>query len=537
MAVSMIMAQPASMVADDAVGNPMSCQPGVKQNGLFGSILAGLPDSGNPAKNVISAENALDKMESKSGADVKDTDNEGLEALMSQQLASMNGIPVAGNSPIGLMKGAANRLDQAILHISTGGEPSFSASQLEEIRSAAGELEQGLKELAEQLKPELSKQANQGKAGIGEKSLKRMSDKFDELTNLINAAVNPVNGKTEPDPGKMEISGAGGGGSGGNENVSQIMSSLQSTVGQCKDLIRQNQIDRILAPSDKPLEKQSLASADMKNPVDDNPAATGKETGKLFGIKMSDYTKNAGRSNSLSVPAEGKVSGPTANTEGVAPAGNNEAFPKVEISSGDSSSHGGFMKENGDAFRNLADAGKGNLNTTSVNTGIRSFEITVQMDGQSRDAVAELSRPVSHEQIITQIREKLAATPVDGDISRITLKLHPEELGELRVSMKMENQSLKVDIITDSRNVRDALMNNMDSLKETLSRQNISMERFNVLAGGGFGNGDNYREWRQSAQNNLPNPLRQHYGFADEASEKTAAYLDASDNSLIDLRL
>ena len=68
---------------------------------------------------------------------------------------------------------------------------------------------------------------------------------------------------------------------------------------------------------------------------------------------------------------------------------------------------------------------------------------------------------------------------MDGSI---TLKLHPEELGELKINMRMEDQHLKVEITTQNQSVKDALMQNLDILKETLSRQNISMERFDVTA-------------------------------------------------------
>jgi len=85
--------------------------------------------------------------------------------------------------------------------------------------------------------------------------------------------------------------------------------------------------------------------------------------------------------------------------------------------------------------------------------------------------------------ITNQIREKLDAGGLGADNGQVTLKLHPEELGELKINMRMENQHLKVEITAQNPSVKDALMQNLDSLKETLSRQNIAMDRFDVSAG------------------------------------------------------
>jgi flagellar hook-length control protein FliK len=556
MAVSLNIAQPANMTLEDAVGSQMNTQTGVRQNGLFDSIFAGFSDSGNQTRSAGAGEDADSKTEVKGGGDEKEVAGECLAALMRQltmsfqsaeetrpaEITSAEGKStgkeefvqqVSDKSLTGMMTSAANRLGQAITDISAEGKSLFSGPQLEEIRRTVGELEQAASELADQGEPVLPKEGNQGKEGVSKKSLKRISEKLDELMSLMCAAANPVPGKGEPDPGKMDISGDFANGAKENENARQIISSMQSAIEQCKDLMTQKQTDQTLIESDPSDKKQLFASPDKAVGTEDSQAITKVGDGKLFSNKAPGNAKPGEHPVSLSMPVAGKDSNP----EGTSPAENKPTFPNVEAVLGDSSSSGEFSKGNGEAIRNPAENGKGNMTSTNVNMGIRSFEVTVQSQEQFQNAVSELSRPVSHEQIMAQVSDKLAATPSGGDISRITLKLHPEDLGELKISMKMESQSLKVDIVTENRNVRDALMQNMDSLKETLSRQNISMERFNVLTGGGYGNGDNYREWRQTAQNDVPNPFRQHYGFAEEKSEKIAGYLDSADNSLIDLRL
>ena len=118
-----------------------------------------------------------------------------------------------------------------------------------------------------------------------------------------------------------------------------------------------------------------------------------------------------------------------------------------------------------------------------------STTLFVHGQGEARTREAStLSNPAndgklpSPEQICHQVREKLESGDYGSNKSSITLKLHPEELGELRINLRMEELRLKVDIVTENRSVKEALMQNLDALKDTLSRQNISMDLFNVSA-------------------------------------------------------
>jgi flagellar hook-length control protein FliK len=103
--------------------------------------------------------------------------------------------------------------------------------------------------------------------------------------------------------------------------------------------------------------------------------------------------------------------------------------------------------------------------------------------------------------------------------------------------MKMENHRLKVEIVAENQNVKDALVHHLDTLKDTLSRQNIAMDRFNVLTGGGGNSSGSYREWRHTGQNAQPNPFVRFSGFSEETPQSNISYLDSSENSMVDLRL
>ena len=302
-------------------------------------------------------------------------------------------------------------------------------------------------------------------------------------------------------------------------------------------------VDTILQPKkdlDLPHAKQQLfeiASTEGKG-GNEQVVATGMEDNRDFSrVRTQHHGKHD--ENGLQTPQALGVNDPeqSIRTEKPESSGKSIDFDKIEVTFGDSSAPGDFSEKSGESPMNSPDNGKGNIKFADVNSGMRSTEISTQTQAQSQNAVSEPSRPVSHEQILSQVREKLAGQRSNGDSSRITMRLNPEQLGELQVNMKMENQRLKVEIIAENQTVKEALMQNMDSLKETLSRQNIAMERFNVLTGGGGGSGESYRDWRHTGQNAQPNPFMRFSGFSEDTSESNISYLDSAENSMVDLRL
>ena len=573
MAVSMNIALPVAANADEPVGSPMNSQSGARQNGLFGSIFAGLSDSDKQQKTASAGENEAGKADAKDGGYLNEAGGENIGALMRQLDMGLQseekikplevGSNEAGYSGkeqltpqvsdrmnVVMLKKAVNMFGRAVTDVSSDGKEESSVLQQEDMGLVANELKQAFGEMSGEGKSVPPKEGKQGKTA---ESLNRKSENPDELASLMYVAGNPPAGIGKPDQGMPDIPGNIGSGPEENGKVSQILSYMQSPVGQGKDPAGQKQADGVPETAERQdinrLSNFQIGKASALSERNELFAPSDKKTGaenptdvtkmndvKLFAARTPENAKVGDRPLSLATPVETKDSRPAANSEGTAAAGNKPLSADVEAVFHDSSPSGGFAKENGDGLRNQNDSGKTNTTPADVNMGIRSFDVTVQSHDQSQNTVSEISRPVSHEQILEQVREKLAAVSTNGDVSRITLKLHPEDLGEIRVSMKMENQSLKVDIVAENRDVRDALMHNMDSLKETLSRQNISMERFSVFTGGGYGSGENYREWKQTAQNAVPNSMKQNYGIIEETTGKDAGYLDSSDNSLIDVR-
>ena len=119
--------------------------------------------------------------------------------------------------------------------------------------------------------------------------------------------------------------------------------------------------------------------------------------------------------------------------------------------------------------------------------------------GQKESPINDMS-----ENVFRQVKEVLVNREVKAGNEQITMKLSPEHLGELTLNFKMENQQLRVEIVAANRGVRDSLMQQADNLKESLARQNITMESFDVVTSNGQrGFEQNDRGWKQLAQQNF----------------------------------
>ncbi len=194
---------------------------------------------------------------------------------------------------------------------------------------------------------------------------------------------------------------------------------------------------------------------------------------------------------------------------------------------------------------------KSNLNQDSgPNSGNQSFSQATVSSGSfdtvvkgRLDQLSEVPREhevaALHENILSQVRDKLVSQDPSSNISKITLKLNPHELGELQINVRMENQKMTVDITAHNPVVKEALLQHIDQLKDSLLRQNISMERFNVSSGDGGGQTFNqsFREGRQNAYQTpdaFSYPMSGYY--QEDAQVSQVAFGDSKENSLVDMR-
>jgi flagellar hook-length control protein FliK len=195
------------------------------------------------------------------------------------------------------------------------------------------------------------------------------------------------------------------------------------------------------------------------------------------------------------------------------------------------------LKEPGGDVTRKSGEGKIADNASTMASVANQAELRIPGEGRLATQSPDAKNPLG-EHITNQIRENLDAGGHGSDKGQITLKLHPEELGELKINMRMEDQRLKVEIVTDNQSVKDALMQNLDTLKETLSRQNIAMDHFNVSADLRQGFQQGARDGKQMVQDNRGTDA----GFrpaaaTEEDSVTNLRYPWENENSLVNLVL
>lgn len=157
-------------------------------------------------------------------------------------------------------------------------------------------------------------------------------------------------------------------------------------------------------------------------------------------------------------------------------------------------------------------------------------------------AVVEAGRMAPEQQAMKQVTDRLEAHQIKQGADQITLKLSPEHLGNLQLNIRMDEQQVRVEIVAEHRAVRDALLQQVEQLKESLSRQNIKMESFDVTTANNGGlNQQQGGDWRQTASERRPT-LAQQYGAPRAASgsngemDGTMQYFGPQYHATLDVR-
>lgn len=84
-----------------------------------------------------------------------------------------------------------------------------------------------------------------------------------------------------------------------------------------------------------------------------------------------------------------------------------------------------------------------------------------------------------------------------GDSSSVTVRLHPEELGELQLRMVMEGDQLKVHLQAQSQQVQEVLERNFPRLRDALQDQGITVDDFQVSVDSGERSDQQFSEQRE----------------------------------------
>jgi flagellar hook-length control protein FliK len=176
----------------------------------------------------------------------------------------------------------------------------------------------------------------------------------------------------------------------------------------------------------------------------------------------------------------------------------------------------------------------------------------IQLNSKSANAVSNTDSvvvsqvteqgAVGSEAIASQVKEQLSSRNIKQGSEQLTIRLSPEHLGDIKVSFKLEDQRLKVEIVAENRTARESLIQHSDSLKESLARQNINMEKFEVTGGNSgttTGQGAySQPEWREMAKNRQNQQWLASGGYrtsSAEAGKQVPVYFARAEKSTLDL--
>lgn len=87
--------------------------------------------------------------------------------------------------------------------------------------------------------------------------------------------------------------------------------------------------------------------------------------------------------------------------------------------------------------------------------------------------------PVQDQEIIEQVINRFRITNRTGD-SHIVVKLHPAELGEMKIDITMKEGSIRANVVAQTQVVQEVLEKNINKLKSVLESQGYNVEEINV---------------------------------------------------------
>lgn len=153
---------------------------------------------------------------------------------------------------------------------------------------------------------------------------------------------------------------------------------------------------------------------------------------------------------------------------------------------------------------------------------------------QPPEPKAAPARTALHDSILTQIKDGTLVHDGKGK-GEMSIRLNPGELGELKIQVRMEDNRLRVEVQADNKMVKDLLMSNLDSLKESLAGKNFTMEGFDVSTGGGGFNSP-LPEQQGNPRQQMPFRSGRSGGYGEQGETERVNYLTAEANNLLDVR-
>ena len=113
------------------------------------------------------------------------------------------------------------------------------------------------------------------------------------------------------------------------------------------------------------------------------------------------------------------------------------------------------------------------LQPTATDAGAAPLGALQQHSAQPTGVFGASESNVSQEQLLDRIVQQ-ARWMIRTNRSEVTLKLHPAELGELKIRVRQDDASLRVDITVDNASVKRLIESNLNDLQKQLQNENLA---------------------------------------------------------------
>ena len=124
-----------------------------------------------------------------------------------------------------------------------------------------------------------------------------------------------------------------------------------------------------------------------------------------------------------------------------------------------------------------------NNNSKDEKSDLISFSQTLIKTTQQQKIQIK-AEPIDFQtKILNQIKKGIIQNNIKNEIS---IKLHPPELGKVHIKLAMINNELTAKVITQHSDVKQVILNNLNTLQEALKEKGINLSNFQVSVQGEF---------------------------------------------------
>jgi flagellar hook-length control protein FliK len=276
----------------------------------------------------------------------------------------------------------------------------------------------------------------------------------------------------------------------------------------------------------------------LQHPAQDQPGNPQSETGRkglleasFAGILQTPAAKGQPlkgnpapepKADAVAVPPE---SGQPDAAQAIRPAAGGEAGSEpsdalLEQAAGRSESlNAGENRSSGDQGQPpVFDSALASANAGKASPEGQSGQVQGAAPANSSFAASSLNQEV---RILDQVLDQMPLNRV-GDKSRIVIRLHPEELGEVKLDLVMEKDQLKAHLVTQTQQVQEILEKHLPRLQEALHSQGVKLDNIQVSVDSRGNQGrEPFNHNRQSAH------FARSFGHQQAASEPAPAAASA----------